>query len=190
MHLGGTVGRPYPLDGAAVAIGQLCGFGDALARLAQCHNAGVRCPIAFAPSTAACGLCQGDTLALSLAPIGVIVVGHLQGDLQEHRLNGFEHDAGDALGVGREVGQVHDAGDGKSRASRTNCLNQLLGLGQGKTTNPVDLLGNHHFTGLKIGNHAQQLGAVGTGTRCLLPIDCRDIIARCLRLGHDGILSA
>src|SRR3546814_14170210 len=61
----------------------------------------------------------------------------------------------------------------------------LLGLGQGKTTNPVNLLGNHHFTGLKIGNHTQQLGAVGTGTRCLLPIDCRDIIARCLRLGYE-----
>src|SRR3546814_2127061 len=86
------------------------------------------------------------------------------------------------------VGQVHDAGNGKSRASRTNCLNQLLGLGQGKTTNPVNLLGNHHFTGLKIGNHTQQIGAVGTGTRSLLPIDCREIIARCLRLVYDGIL--
>src|SRR3546814_19657280 len=64
-------------------------------RFAQCHNAGVRCPIAFAPSAAPCGLCQGDTLALSLAAIGVIVVSHLQGDLQEHRLNRFEHDAGD-----------------------------------------------------------------------------------------------
>src|SRR3546814_8091693 len=50
---------------------------NALARLAQCHNAGVRCPIAFAPSAATCGFCQGDTLALSLAAIGVIVVGHL-----------------------------------------------------------------------------------------------------------------
>src|SRR3546814_10714824 len=85
LHLGGTMGRPHPLDGAAVAIGQLCRFGNALARFAQCHNAGVRCPIAFAPSAAPCGLCQGDTLALSLAAIGVIVVSHLQGDLQEHR---------------------------------------------------------------------------------------------------------
>src|SRR3546814_896127 len=74
LHLGGTMGRPHPLDGAAVAIGQLCRFGNALARFAQCHNAGVRCPIAFAPSAAPCGLCQGDTLALSLAAIGVIVV--------------------------------------------------------------------------------------------------------------------
>src|SRR3546814_8908166 len=72
--------RPYSLDCAAVAIGQLCRFGNALARLAQCHNAGVRCPIAFAPSAATCGFCQGDTLALSLAAIGVIVVGHLRSE--------------------------------------------------------------------------------------------------------------
>lgn len=77
MHLGGAMRRPYSLDCAAVAIGQLCRFGNALARLAQCHNAGVRCPIAFAPSAATCGFCLGDTLALSLAAIGVIVVGHL-----------------------------------------------------------------------------------------------------------------
>src|SRR3546814_13058798 len=77
LHLGGTMGRPHPLDGAAVAIGQLCRFGNALARFAQCHNAGVRCPIAFAPSAAPCGLCQGDTLALSLAALGVIVVSPL-----------------------------------------------------------------------------------------------------------------
>src|SRR3546814_3572963 len=64
--------------------------------------------------------------------------------LQEHRLNRFEHDAGDAIGIGREVGQVHDAGNGKSRASRTNCLNQLLSLGQGETTYPVDLLRDHY----------------------------------------------
>src|SRR3546814_13776223 len=75
-----------------------------------------------------------------------------------------------SIGVGREVGQVHDAWNGKSRASRTNCLNQLLSLGQGETTYPVDLLRDHYFAGLKIGNHAQKLGAVGAGTRCLLSI--------------------
>src|SRR3546814_12399431 len=59
--------------------------------------------------------------------------------------------------------QVHDAGNGKSCASRTNCLNQLLSLGQGETTYPVDLLRDHYFAGLKIGNHSQKLGAVGAG---------------------------
>src|SRR3546814_6720594 len=49
-----------------------------------------------------------------------------------------------SIGIGREVGQVHDAGNGKSRASRTNCLNQLLSLGQGETTYPVDLLRDHY----------------------------------------------
>src|SRR3546814_17461393 len=92
--------------------------------------------------------------------------------LQEHRLNRFEHDAGDAIGIGREVGQVHDAGNGKSRASRTNCLNQLLSLGQGETTYPVDLLRDHYFAGLKLGNHAQKPGAVGRSAERRVGQEC------------------
>src|SRR3546814_13159529 len=65
LHLGGTMGRPHPLDGAAVAIGQLCRIGNALARFAHFHNAGVRCPIDFAPSAAPFALFQGHTWALS-----------------------------------------------------------------------------------------------------------------------------
>src|SRR3546814_5398085 len=75
------------------------------------------------------------------------------------------------------------------RSSRTNCLNQLLSLGQGETTYPVDLLRDHYFAGLKIGNHAQRLGAVGAGTRCLLSIDRRDIVACGLCFAHDRVLA-
>src|SRR3546814_18383621 len=85
--------------------------------------------------------------------------------------------------------QVHDAGNGKSRASRTNCLNQLLRLGPGETTYPVDLLRDHYFAGLKIGNHAQKLGAVGAGTRCLLSIARRDLVACGLCFAPDRVLA-
>src|SRR3546814_3715913 len=62
-------------------------------------------------------------------------------------------------------------------------------LGQGETTYPVDLLRDHYFAGLKIGNHSQKLGAVGAGTRCLLSIDRRDIVACGLCFAHDRVLA-
>src|SRR3546814_13812773 len=77
---------------------------------------------------------------------------------------------------------------GKSRASRTNCLNQLLRLGQGETTYQVDLLRDHYFAGLKIGNHSQKPGATGAGTRGLLSIDRREIVACGLCFASDAVL--
>src|SRR3546814_4243654 len=53
----------------------------------------------------------------------------------------------------------------------------------------VDLLRDHYFAGLKIGNHSQKLGAVGAGTRCLLSIDRRDIVACGLCFAHDRVLA-
>ena len=95
---------PRPLDGATVAFGKLCGLGDALSRLAQCDDASVLRIVAFAASAAPLHLRQGYPLTLTFAAIGIVIVRHLQRDLQQHVLNRFKNDAGDAFGIGREVG--------------------------------------------------------------------------------------
>ena len=72
---------------------------------------------------------QLDALALAFAPVLVVVAGHLQGQAQKHGLHGFQHDLGDAIGLG---GQVDHA-------------RELLGAGR-TAAETAELLGVHRAT--------------------------------------------
>jgi len=50
-------------------------------------------------------------------------------------------------------------------------------------------LRDNHFTGLQIGDHPEDLGTVGVGTRCLLAVDTSDVITRRSRALLDFGLS-
>ena len=95
---------PYPFHLGRTVPGQLGGLVDAVAGLAQRDNLGAALRISTAalvpPGLA--GLL--NALALAFAPVLVVVAGHLQGQAKKHDLHGFQHDLGDALGLGRQVG--------------------------------------------------------------------------------------
>jgi hypothetical protein len=46
-------------------------------------------------------------LPLAFAAILEVVSSHLQGELQQHFLNGLEHDLGNAVSAGRDVAKIH-----------------------------------------------------------------------------------
>lgn len=123
--------RPNTLNGATIALDECGRLGDAFRRLANRDDASVLGPVAFAPSASSFGLSQGDALMLALPT----------GDPQEHGLNRFENNAGDALGVYGKIGQVHDARNSNSGTSCADCRNQLLGLCKKQAADTVDLLG-------------------------------------------------
>jgi hypothetical protein len=53
-----------------------------------------------------------------------------------------------------------------------------LSFDQRKSADAINFLRDNHFTGLQIGDHPEKLGSVGAGTRSLLAVDARDVIAR------------
>ena len=65
-------------------------------------------------------------------------------------------------------GEVDDPRHRKPSPLRSDRRNQQLGLSQRQTTDPVDLLGHHDFTRLKIGNNAQKLRPIISGARRFL----------------------
>jgi hypothetical protein len=50
--------------------------------------------------------------------------------------------------------------------------------GEGKPADAIDLLGDDHFAGLKVRDHAQQLGPVRASARRLLAVDPGDVALR------------
>ena len=103
------------------------------------------------------GLCA---LALAFAPVFVVVMCHLQSQLQEHVLHRLQDDAGHALRSGRQFAQVDDSRHRQACALGADRGHQLFGIFQGQAADAVDFFGHHGFTWLQIGNHAQQLGPV------------------------------
>ncbi|MER8537660.1 hypothetical protein NKH61_34970 [Mesorhizobium sp. M1005] len=80
------------------AAGQLCRPADTVAARPEDNNAFVCHQSAWSGIFPA-RLCQFDALPLAFAAILEVVPSHLQGELQQHFLNGLEHDLGNAVGV-------------------------------------------------------------------------------------------
>lgn len=95
--------RPNSLDCTPIALNQVGGFRDALTCAAKRDDTSVLSSIAPSAADAAFRLGKGNSLTLPLSPIDIIIVGHLKRDLQEHLLNRFQNNAGNALRSSCEV---------------------------------------------------------------------------------------
>lgn len=135
---------------------------DGLSAATQGQHLCMAAGIWSAPTVFACRPRQADALPLALPPGLVIVVCHLQGKFQQHVLHGLQDNLGHAIRATGELGQVHDARDSQARALGLNRLDELLRLGKGEAADAVNLLCDDDITRLQVGNHALQLGAVGT----------------------------
>nr|P22994.1 RecName: Full=Uncharacterized 28.3 kDa protein in PAR locus; AltName: Full=ORF 5 [Escherichia coli]AAA26413.1 putative [Plasmid RP4] len=169
-------GRPHSFDLARAASDQLGRLGNARSAGAKRDDAVVHAGVTFAAGVAAGGLRQLDTLTLTLAPILVVVAGHLQGELQKHVLDGFQNDFRHSVRLGGQLRQVHHARHGQLGPFGPDRRNQALGLGQRQAADAVDLLRNDDFTRLQVRDHAQQLGPVGACAGRLLAVDAGDVV--------------
>ena len=96
---------PYPLHLAFTAPGQFGGTLDRLTYAAQRDDALMGGGIGDTPRVFAGGFGKLHTLTLSLAACLIVIARHLQGQLEEQLLHRLQHDPGDAVSPGREIGQ-------------------------------------------------------------------------------------
>lgn len=104
---------PDPLDLACAAIRQASGFRNAVATSPENDHTVMQGLIRAATAILALLLGELDALLLAGPTIFIVLAGHLQGDLEQHVLDGFEHDLRHVLGAGCNLGQINDAGHGE-----------------------------------------------------------------------------
>src|SRR3989337_3595685 len=171
------------------AAGQLRRPADTVAARPEDNNA-FGCPqVSLASGVVPVSLCQCDALPLAFAAILEVVSSHLQGELQQHFLNGLEHDLGNAVGAGRDVAKIHHTRYGKTSTLIANCFDQLFSFRQRQTTDTVYLLRNDNLDRLKVRDETKQLRPVGASAGCLLAVDAGDVVPGIPRLSDDRFLA-
>jgi hypothetical protein len=143
------------------AAGQLRRPADTVAARPEDNDAFVCHQVSLASGIFPARLCQFDALPLAFAAILEVVSSHLQGELQQHFLNGPEPDLGNAVSAGRDVAKIHHTRYGKTSTLVPNGFDQPFSFRQRQTTDAVYLLGNDNLPRLKVRDETKQLRPVG-----------------------------